>query len=143
MHLTLFGLGLDAAGLVRMRLAEHALHTWDVAVALDPAARVAPDAVAALIDTLGPLASRAGKPQGKTFRLHVRTSAPDREFALTVSDTVELTPWSDGRADGELRIPAEAFLRLVYGRLDPAFTPPIEMTGGPTLDDLRRIFPGF
>jgi uncharacterized protein (TIGR03083 family) len=42
--LDLYGMHLDAAGLARMRLSEHAVHTWDVAVALDPAAEVAPDA---------------------------------------------------------------------------------------------------
>jgi uncharacterized protein (TIGR03083 family) len=84
MHLNLFGMELDAVGLPRLRVAEHAIHTWDIAVALDPAARVAPDAVDLLIDTLAFIAGRVGKPQGKTFRLHVRTSAPGREFSLRV-----------------------------------------------------------
>jgi hypothetical protein len=34
------------------------------------------------------------------------------------------------------------FVRLVYGRLDPAHTPPVELTGPVTTDDLRRLFPG-
>ena len=57
-RLSLFGMDLDAAGLARMRLGEHAVHTWDVAVALDPSATLAPDAVGLLIDTLGQLAAR-------------------------------------------------------------------------------------
>ena len=36
--------------------------------------------------------------------------------------------------------PAEAFARLVYGRLDPEHTPPGDH--GPALDTLRRVFPG-
>src|ERR1700724_3377052 len=52
LHLKMFGMELGAAGLARMRVSEHAVHTWDVVVALDPAATVAPDAVALLIDTL-------------------------------------------------------------------------------------------
>ena len=40
--LALFGMDVDAAGLAPMRLSEHALHSFDVAVALDPAAKVAP-----------------------------------------------------------------------------------------------------
>jgi len=142
MHLNLFGMEVDAVGLVRLRLAEHSVHTWDVAVALDPTALVASDAVALLIDTLGFLANRVGKPQDKTFRLSVHTSAPERHLSLRVGDTVELTEWTEGPADGELRIPAEAFLRLIYGRLDRDHAPPVELTGGLTLDDLRRIFPG-
>jgi hypothetical protein len=102
------------------------------------------NAVDLLIDTLGSIASRTGKRQGKNFRLHVRTTNPEREFSLRVGDEVELTPRQDGPADGELRIPAEAFLRLVYGRLDPDHTPPAtEITGSVSLDDLRQVFPGL
>ncbi len=43
---------LDAAGMVRMRLSEHVMHTWDVAVMADPAATVQADAVALLIDNV-------------------------------------------------------------------------------------------
>ena len=39
-------------------------------------------------------------------------------------------------------MPAEAFVRLVYGRLDEAHTPPVE-SAGVELDELRPIFPGF
>lgn len=143
MHLDLFGMDLDAAGLVRLRLAEHALHTWDIAVALDPTAAVTPEAVALLIDTLGPLVSRAGQPQGRAFRLRVQTHAPERTFSLHVADAVELREGADGTGDGTLALPAEAFVRLVYGRLDPAHTPPVELSGPVTLDDVRRIFPGI
>src|SRR5450759_5398690 len=59
-HLSLFGMELDAAGLARVRLSEHAVHSWDIAVALDPSAQVFPEAVDLLIDTLGFLAGRIG-----------------------------------------------------------------------------------
>ena len=39
-------------------------------------------------------------------------------------------------------MPAEAFVRLVYGRLDPAHTPPIKAHRA-DLDELRQLFPGF
>ena len=39
------GMIMDAAGLLRMRLSEHAVHSCDVEVAVDPAARVSQDAV--------------------------------------------------------------------------------------------------
>ena len=42
----------------------------------------------------------------------------------------------------ELALPAEAFIRLVYGRLDPAHTPPVE-TRRADLDGLRQVFPGY
>ena len=142
MHLKLFGMELGPADLPRLRLAEHAVHTWDIAVALDPTAQVAPDASALLVDTLGFIAGRVGKPQGKEVRLHVRTDEPERELLLQLGDAVTLTGWDGGAADGELRIPAEAFIRLIYGRLDPDHTPHAELTGPVSLDDLRRVFPG-
>lgn len=143
MHLNLFGMEQDAADLFRIRLAEHALHTWGIAVVLDPAARVAPDAVDLLIDTLGLVARWSGKPQGTTARVQVHTREPERQLALRIGDAVELTSWEGGVADAELWIPAEAFLRLVYGRLDPDHTPEVEISGPVTLDDLRRTFPGL
>jgi hypothetical protein len=125
-----------------MRVGEHAVHTWAVAVALDPAATVAPDAVGLLIDTLGPLAARTGKPDGKQRRVRVVTSDPKRQFVLETGEAVSLEE-SDGEPGlPELRLPAEAFVRLVYGRLDPAHTPPVE-ADGVDLDELRAIFPGF
>ena len=52
-HVTMFGrMPMDLAGVLGMRLSEHALHTWDVAVTLDPAAKVPQDAVDLLVDRL-------------------------------------------------------------------------------------------
>ncbi len=141
-RLALFGMDVDLAGLVRMRLSEHAIHSWDVAVALDPAARVAPDAVGLLVNTLGQFASRTGKPDGKERRLRVLTSSPSRQFVLESGETVALAPAEGEESLPELRLPAEALIRLVSGRLDPAHTPPVE-TQDVDLDDLRRLFPGI
>jgi uncharacterized protein (TIGR03083 family) len=142
MHLNLFGMELGPTGLPRLRLAEHALHTWDVSVAHDPSAQVAPDAVELLIDTLGLLVGRIGKPQGKSFQLRIHTGDPERNFVLRVDDEVELSQWDGEASDGEMRISAEAFIRLVYGRLDPDHTPHVELSGPVSLDELRRVFPG-
>jgi uncharacterized protein (TIGR03083 family) len=147
LHLQMFGMDLDAAGLGRMRVSEHAVHTWDVAVALDPAATIAPDAVGLLIDTSGPFIGRAAKPDGVQRSLRVSTTEPERDYILATGESVTLTP-ADGEEGlpelrlPELRLPAEAFIRLVYGRLDPAHTPTVEASGV-DLDELRAIFPGF
>ena len=140
--LKLFGMDFDATGLARMRLGEHAVHTWDIAVALDPAATLAPDAVDLLIDTLGQLVARAGKPGGAPRRLHVSTTSPVRHFTLETGEAVTLAPSGYSEGLPELALPAEAFIRLVYGRLDPAHTPPVE-TRRADLDELRQVFPGF
>jgi uncharacterized protein (TIGR03083 family) len=168
LRVPLFGRDLDATGLARLRLGEHAVHTWDVAVALDSSATVAADAVSLLIDGLGPVAARSGKPAEEPFTVRVSTTEPAREFIIQAGAEVRLEPaqaagnpqHSDEDAPrgdhdaprgdhdaprGEparLRLPAEAFVRLVYGRLDPAHTPAVE-AAGVDLDDLRRTFPGF
>ena len=142
LHLKLFGMELDATGLTRMRLGEHALHTWDVAVALDPSAEVAPDAVALLIDSLSRLAGRSGKYTGTQARVGVSTIRPERHFTLEIADPVVLAAGEGDGNSARLRLPAEAFVRLVYGRLDPSHTPPVEAQGI-ALDDLRQVFQGF
>ena len=142
LRLRMFGMDVDLAGLARMRLSEHAVHTWDVAVALDPSATVAPEAVGPLLDMLGQVAARSAKPDGKERRLRVSTSDPERHFVLETGDAVSLTESDAGEGLPELRLPAEAFVRLVYGRLGPRHTPPVE-TGGVDLDELRQLFPGF
>jgi len=146
------GMSLDGVGLIRLRLGEHALHTWDVAVTGDPAATVAPDAVSLLIDNVPQfLAPRLGKPQEKPFRARIRTSDPDRDYLLVAADAVTMTDWpgeegedsGDAAGIAEISMPAEALLRLAYGRLDPDHTP-ATVTGSPEdLDRLRAIFPGF
>jgi uncharacterized protein (TIGR03083 family) len=149
--LPFFGMELDAVGLVRLRLGEHALHTWDVAVVADPAATVSPDAVELLIDNVPSfLAPRLGKPQDPPLELRIRTTDPERDYLLTAGgESVSMT---DLTADGaeqpgsgvrEVRMPAEALLRLAYGRLDPGHTP-ASVEGDPAdLDRLRKVFPGF
>lgn len=149
LEFTFFGVMLlDAAGLIWMRLSEHALHTWDIAVALDPRALVDPDAVRLLVDRLPQSVGRLGHPEHanepRPYAVHVDTSAPDRAFRLEVGDVVSLAP-AEARtpAQRSLRLPAEALLRLTYGRLDPSHTPPIERAEErATLDGLRSLFPG-
>ncbi len=169
---TFFGvMQLDAVGFVGMRLSEHALHTWDVAAALDPAATVDPDAVSLLVDRFPQMAQRAGSTERAAGGLAVRvvTSAPERRFVLTVERGVHLAPETPetpgagaepaGSAGGEearaggasepeggmpvLRLPAEAFLRLVAGRLDRAHAPSFDPATERLVDTLRAVFPGF
>ena len=142
-HVFMSGRELDFAGLLRARLFEHAVHTWDVAVALDPGAVIEPDAAAVLVDYLPEIAARVGKPVAQPATLSVSTANPERRFAL-VADGVRLDPWTDQPTSGSLHLPAESLLRLMCGRLDPAHTPPLKIDS-PTvsLDDLRAVFPGF
>jgi uncharacterized protein (TIGR03083 family) len=137
------GRELDAAGLIRLRLSEHAMHTWDVAVYRDPAAAVAADAVPEAFEQIGQLLQFVAKPAGDSFRVRLRTTGPDRDYLLDVGEPVTLSHWVDGtEVDGVVELPAEALLRLFYGRLDPEHTPGYA-AGGVELDRLRAVFPGF
>jgi uncharacterized protein (TIGR03083 family) len=142
----LFGImQLDATGFAQTRLGEHALHTWDLAVVLDPTATVPEEASALIVDSVGALAARAGRAEGTHVSLRVDTASPTRSFALVIGDGVSISPWADGlETDGTLRLPAEALVRLVYGRLDAAHTPDAVQLDAEstTLDDLRGAFPG-
>jgi uncharacterized protein (TIGR03083 family) len=149
------GRELDLAGMAGVRLSEHALHSWDVAVALDPSATVAAPSVALLIDVAPQIVARGRwrlpgvdpvPPAIGPPRVRVVTTGPAREFALTLGEKVRLGPWpGDGgpHAAAEVHLPAEALLRLFAGRLDPEHTPAAVTTTGVTLDILRAAFPGY
>jgi uncharacterized protein (TIGR03083 family) len=145
--LPFFGMNLDAVGLVRLRLGEHALHTWDLAVMLDPAATVSADAVSLLIDNVPQfLAPRLGQAPAEPFAVRIRTTGPERDYLLATADSVVLTDYPADGTDtpvGEVTMPAEALLRLAYGRLDPAHTPASVTGSEADLVVLRSIFPGF
>lgn len=144
-RVTLFGsMEFDGGGLAQFRLPEHALHTWDVAVVLDPAARLLPSAVTLLIDVVPGYMGWLGKASGTPWTLSVRTTAPEREFVLSNAETVTLTAGTAETVDGELRLSAEAFLRLVFGRLDDANTDGATLdSDSVTMPDLRTVFPGL
>jgi uncharacterized protein (TIGR03083 family) len=131
----------DAGGFAASRLSEHAVHVWDVEVVFDPSATVLPEAVGIVLDVAKGLVGFTGKP-GPAGRIHVTTTGPDREYALVLGEKVALEPWAGGESTGQLALPAEALLRLVYGRLDPEHTPPVT-ADGVELDALRAVFPGF
>jgi uncharacterized protein (TIGR03083 family) len=141
--LDFFGRPLDAAGLVRLRLSEHAIHVWDVAVSIDPGATVAEDAILPTLEQITQLLPFVAKPAGDSFRVRLRNTAPDGDYLLDVGESVTLSDWADGSdVDGEITLPAEALLRLFYGRLDPEHTPQYSAEGI-ELDRLRAVFPGF
>jgi uncharacterized protein (TIGR03083 family) len=138
-----FALGpltMGFAEFVGLRVNEHAFHTWDVEVALDPTAALQAETVPLVVDRLELIARFTARPTGVVRTVAVATAAPDRRFTVDLAaDTVTFAAGGDGRAD--LELPAEAWARLVYGRLDPDHTPEVTDPGD-ALDLLRRVFPG-
>jgi len=130
----------DLDGFVGLRLNEHALHLWDIEVALDPAATVAPGSVPSVVDNMAMWAGFTAQPVDVARSLTVGTTDPRRNFVLVLGpDEVSISP-SDPVDDPDLVLPAESLIRLVYGRLDPDHTPQVQGAAG--LDELRRVFPG-
>ena len=133
-------MSFDFAGIIGLRLNEHSLHAWDIAVVKDPAAVVLPAAVECVIDRLEMMARFGGKPTGVVHTVSVTTHDPQRHFSLAITaEGVSLTP-VPAAAQPDLTISAEAFIRLIYGRLDPAHTPAV--SGTADVAELRRAFPG-
>lgn len=142
-RLAFFGTELDLAGFVRMRLSEQAIHTWDIEVMGDPSAVVAPDAVALVVDHVDRVVERTATGEGGPYRVRIGTHDPVRDLVVAVGDPVTVTAAEpDDAYDGSVDLPAEAFLRLVYGRLDVDHTPEHSESGARALADLRAVFPG-
>jgi uncharacterized protein (TIGR03083 family) len=130
---------MDLAGVLGLRLSEHAVHAWDVEVAIDRAARIAPDAVGLIAVRVPMMVGFMGKKLQTPTVVEVTTTDPAMTFTLDTGG-VTLTPGSTG-ASASLALPAESFVRLVYGRLDDAAD--ITSANGVTLPELQAVFPGF
>jgi uncharacterized protein (TIGR03083 family) len=137
---------IDVATMVTFRLSEHALHGWDVHVAFDHAAVLAPYLVPFLTEHVGRLAAWTARPAGRTGRVRIETTEPEQHLLLELGDGVSLGPDPDTTAEATttLRLPTEALVRLAAGRLRAAHTPAsVAIEGELTLDDLRAVFPGY
>ncbi len=140
-RLNLFGQDRDLAGFLFVRMGEHALHSWDIAVALDPTARLAADVTELLIDEAPSMAAHAGRPQESPGSLPIRTTDPVRSYVLATWPEVKLEPAEADPSADALTLPAEALLRLLAGRLDEEHLP--DSVTDDRLDALRVVFPGY
>jgi uncharacterized protein (TIGR03083 family) len=141
-HVSWVGMELDLAGVVGIRLAEHAVHTWDIAVMREPGALISADAVALLVDTLLRTARWGAKPSAAAFTLAITTTDPAREYTLRAGESSTLTSGAADDSDGTLTLSAEQLIRLVYGRLDD--TDGAELVAdGVSFGDVTKVFPGF
>jgi uncharacterized protein (TIGR03083 family) len=127
---------------VGMRLNEQAQHAWDVEVALDPAATLSEESAALMAEhlssTMSFMLGFVGKAEGATA---ARVGLGG--YTVVISDSVSL---EKGAADTTATFtgPLEAGIRLLGGRLTEAHTPDgVSVEGNVTLDDLRKVFPGY
>ena len=139
-HASLGPMSIDFDGLVALRLNEHALHTWDIEVTVDPAATVLPEATVCVIDGLERVAGFTARSTGNERTIHIVTTDPRRGVTVVLADDTVSFAYGEPVAEPDVLLPAEACIRLVYGRLDPEHAGGVEES--PVLDELRRVFPG-
>ena len=130
---------------VGMRAVEVVNHAWDVREGLDGAATLdEPGAELLAEHYAGPLAFMLGfsaKPDQLAEPATVVLG--DSGFALELGDGVTVTTTPSAPTATFLG-PVEAGVRLLTGRLRPDTTPEgVDVTGNVTLEDLRKVFPGY
>ncbi len=140
-HLSFGPMELDFDRFVGLRLGEHVLHTWDVEVSIDPAATLAQPAAGLLLDQVHFVAGRSGQTHGEPRTVSVRTTDPARDFDVVFSDSSVTLVDTTHEGPVDVTLPAEAFVRLVYGRLDDLAG--LDDHSEVHLEHLRRAFPGF
>lgn len=145
LRVRLRGRDLNVSVFAGRRLFEHALHTWDIEVMRDPLATLSPMAAVLLVDrVLGNLDMLASGPKPTTapFSIAVSVSDVGRVFVLEVAPDV-IAVESGNDSDASLDISADAFVRLLSGRLDAAHTPQALTAPSPSgLGQLRTVFAG-
>jgi uncharacterized protein (TIGR03083 family) len=134
---------LPLAAAAGMRLNEAAQHSWDVRVGLDSSATISADAAAVLAEHFGDQLGFLLGFIAKADALETPALVDVHGHGLAIADKVSFAP-TVADATATFTGPLEAAIRLLGGRLTPAYTPSdVAVTGNVSLDDLRRVFPGF
>ncbi|OPX13216.1 maleylpyruvate isomerase family mycothiol-dependent enzyme [Mycobacterium sp. AT1] len=127
------------------RLSEQSVHGWDVAVAVDLRAAIAPTEVRLLWERLDLVATRFRAPDVLArltpCQVELRTASPDGVYCLTLGAELHLLACEPAEPSTTVRGSAEAVLRLVYGRLRDVDD--VTAEGALPLDDLQALFPGY
>jgi uncharacterized protein (TIGR03083 family) len=137
---------IDLATAVGMRLSEHAFHSWDVFSTFDHDATIDQPSTDVLVSRVSPIFRflANGEWTGDPGSVELHLTDPELTLNLAIGDATELNPGKASNPIGQLDIPAEAWLRLTYGRLKPAYTP-AGITSEPSdlVDRLKGLFKGF
>lgn len=136
---------LSVAGVTGLRLGEVTHHSWDVRVAVDPEAGLLESSVLVLPDHLSAELGFLIGFTGKADRVDRRVvlGLGDTGYSIVIGDQVSLASAGE-EPTATFAGPTEAALRLMSGRLRPAYTPAsVSVTGNVTLDELREVFPGY
>ncbi len=135
-------LELDWDAFLGMRLNEHLIHEWDIAVTLDPTVALAADGTDVVVDNLELIARFTSRPKGDPRTIMTSTTQPERLFVVTIEPSQVGFASTQPEGKPDLSMPAESLIRLVYGRLDPNHTPTSVVGERTLLEQLRTVFPG-
>ena len=132
------------AQFVGMRLIEVANHAWDARAGLDPEAGIEATAARLSLDSLaGELSFMLGF-STKPDQLPEPAVVALDGYALRIGDDVSVVAGAADDATATFNGPLESVVRLLSGRLRPERTPAgVDVTGNVTLEDLRKVFPGY
>jgi uncharacterized protein (TIGR03083 family) len=136
---------LPLAAYAGMRLNEAAQHSWDVRVSLDGGATISAETSAVLAEhfatDMGFLLQFTGKADALAHPAVIKIQSAG--YSLVIADAVSLTTAAPA-ATSTFIGPLETVIRLLAGRLTTRYTPAdVTVVGDLTLDDLRRVFPGY
>ena len=125
-----------------MRLNEVANHAWDARVGFDPDAELTAESAAVLVEQFaGPLAFMVGF-TSKPGELSEPVSVAAQGAGLVIGDAVSVVS-SVESPTATFHGSTGAFVRLLNGRLKEPYAKDVSVEGAVTLDDLRRVFPGY
>jgi uncharacterized protein (TIGR03083 family) len=129
---------------IGMRVNEVAAHTWDVLAGLDHDVPLDAEAADLVLEQYaGPGAFMLGF-IGKPDQLSEPAVVALGDYALTIGEAISFEAGSSQEPTATLQGPPEAAARLFSGRLKPGFTSEdVTVSGNVSLDDLRRVFPGY
>lgn len=128
------------------RLSEQSVHTWDVEVALASDTVIPAPEVDLLWERLDLVATRFRDARTLSRlvpgRIAIELNDLPRTLCLLLEAELHIYPCEPAEPTGSVAGPAEAVLRLVYGRNRPE-KDGVTTTGAVTLEDLRSLFPGY
>jgi len=129
---------------VGMRLVEVANHAWDARAGLDPHAGIEPTSAALALESFaGVLAFMLGLSTQPELLAEPDVLATEG-YAVHIDDAVSVVAGPAEVATATFHGPQESVVRLMSGRLRPEVTPAgVTVTGNVTLDELRKVFPGY
>ena len=127
-----------------MRVNESAAHGWDFFAGLDHDIPLDAAAAELVLEYYAGVGAHMLGFTGKADQLSEPAVVGLGDYVLSIGETVSLEAAASHQLTAIFEGPSEAAVRLLSGRLKPGFTADgISVTGNVSLEDLRRVFPGY